>query len=326
MIYLFATFFLAVLIAEPIINLLVKLKSEQSFRDLGPKSHIETKQGTPTMGAWIFLIPIFIALAYLYFQSKDLRVLFILFSFIVGTSMGALDDGLKVLKSNYAGLDSKNKLFIQLITSSLVVFFSKPEFLSYIPTVNIEFSSLAHYLIEYIWAFCVIAGASNAINLTDGLDGLATGISVISFLALGLFLFIVFGDSNSYIISLSISGALLGFLIFNKKPARVFMGDTGSLALGMGLGTMAYINHVEWYLLIFAFIPVLEVLSVIAQVLSAKLSRKFFNKDWRLFKMAPLHHHFELSGLDESRVVQLFWTMQFIVAMVFLVFFVKITF
>lgn len=298
------------IIAKPIIYLLRKLKYKQAFRDLGPQSHIETKAGTPTMGAWIFLIPVFFVLAYLSIKSSSLEIILISISFIVGAILGTYDDLLKIIKKSSAGLDSKGKLLIQMLVSSLIVWL--------LGSSSHHFPGLPSFF-EYFWAFLVIAGASNAVNLTDGLDGLASGVSSASFAALGLLLFIT-GHIYSSFICLAVVGGLLAFLVFNKKPAQVFMGDTGSLALGMGLGAIAYVNHLEWYLLIFAFVPVLESISVILQVLCAKFSRKFLGRDIRPFKMAPLHHHFELCGMDETQVVRLFCFVQFSFAFAFLLY------
>lgn len=271
------------------------------------QSHIDEKSGTPTIGAVIFLLPFFLSATYLYFYLHDKNLAFVIFAFAIGAALGFADDALKIFKGHYGGVSSINKLLIQFLTSSTIVYFLNSD----------------STIFEYLWAFIVIAGASNAINLTDGLDGLATGVSIISFMSVGIFL-MSFGDDNSYTLCLGIVGALLAFLAFNKNPAQIFMGDTGSLALGMGLGTLAYVNNIEWYLLIFAIVPVLEALSVMAQVLSAKLSRKLFKRDWRPFKMAPLHHHFELLGLPETKVVRLFWTVQFVVAIGYLIYRLKL--
>ncbi len=296
-------FLLALLIAKPIILLLQKFKSIQSFREKGPQSHIETKAGTPTLGGLIFLLPFFLSMGYLYLQSQDSRIVLVAFAFAVGFGLGFIDDILKIIQKNHKGIDSKLKLLIQLIAVIVIVYL---------------LNSAAPYW-EYIWAFLVIAGSSNAINLTDGLDGLGASTSLFAFLFIGILL-LSFGDLNFYLLAISIVATLLAFLFFNKHPAQIFMGDTGSLSLGMGLGALAYINNLECYLLIFALVPVLETLSVIFQVSSAVISRKLFNKDWRPFKMAPLHHHFELSGMKECYVVRSFCFFQLLISALFLSF------
>ncbi len=293
----------ALIIAKPIIKFLKSIKSIQSFRSQGPQSHLEAKAGTPTMGGWIFLVPIFIFGLLLYLQMKNFVILLVLAAFLVGALMGAFDDGLKILQSNYKGLGSLQKLFIQLLFSLAVAYVSG----RYLFTDIIAF--------EFIWAFLVIAGSSNAINLTDGLDGLA---SLMSMLAYGALAFVFWQQANFDLMyfAIIIVMALAAFLIFNFKPAKIFMGDTGSLALGMGLGTLAYLAKLEWYLLVFALIPVLETLSVVLQVLSAQISRRYFNRDWRIFKMAPLHHHFELCGMPELMVVLSFTFVQTLVIVI----------
>lgn len=313
------SFILGIVIAKPIISLLRSLKGYQAFREQGPQSHIQEKAGTPTMGAWIFLIPIFIFGIYKGWQVDSQSVFLVLLAFLVGSIIGGVDDSLKILKSNYKGLDSKQKLIFQFILSSVIVFASQRYLFvesSFIP----EQFNFILIVFEFIWAFCVIAGTSNAINISDGLDGLATTLSILAFIG---FAGVFYLENYFYLFDLTliIIAALIAFLIFNKKPAQVFMGDTGSLALGMGLGTIAYISKQELYLLVFAIVPVIETLSVILQVLSAKLSRKYLGKDIRLFKMAPLHHHFELSGFPETTVVLMFAIFQLVFLVAGLLFF-----
>lgn len=296
-------------IAKPVIAILKKLKGYQSFREQGPQSHLEEKMGTPTMGAWIFLIPIFLFGTYHAYEVHSQSIFLVLFAFFIGSVIGAIDDVLKVLKSNYKGLDSKQKLIAQLLLSVAIVLFSE----RYKFVANAVIPESFNWILviaEFVWAFCVIAGSSNAINISDGLDGLATSLSILAFTG---FAAIFYLENYFYLfdISLIVVAALIAFLIFNKKPAQVFMGDTGSLALGMGLGTIAYISKQELYLLVFAIVPVLETISVILQVASAKLSRKFIGRDIRIFKMAPLHHHFELSGFSEGFIVIVFSLLQF---------------
>lgn len=291
--------FLAFIIGRPVIKALTKLKSIQSFRSQGPQSHIETKAGTPTMGGIIFLLPILCSSLAIAFISQSKIAILVAFAFLAGALIGGIDDLLKVLKANYRGINSFVKLIAQFTASSLIVYFSGRYLF---PSFNINDTSLIPVIIEFIWAFFVIAGTTNAINLSDGLDGLATMLSIIAFGSMGYFLWLQ-GDTYTVYLCIAIVFALFGFLIFNFKPAKVFMGDIGSLALGMGLGTLAYVTNSEWYLLIFAFMPVIETLSVMLQVSSAILSRKFLNKDIRIFKMAPLHHHFELIGFNEIIIV-----------------------
>ena len=310
-------FILGIAIAKPFIAFLKSLNSLQTFREQGPKSHIGSKSGTPTMGAWIFLIPIFITLGILYYNNGGISIILVGGALAIGALIGAIDDILKILKSNYKGLNSIQKLVIQLLASTAVAYFSGRYLFADINTNFPEWMGPLLIVGEFIWAFLVIAGTSNAINLSDGLDGLATTLSILAFGGLGCLLWFRTEFSAVSIIIIIVAG-LAAFLIFNFHPAKVFMGDTGSLALGMGLGALAYLTKTEWYLLIFALVPVLETLSVILQVLGAKLSRRFLGRDLRPFKMAPLHHHFELCGMHELAVVYLFAGLQLIISLVFL--------
>lgn len=314
--YLYSSlaFVIGIVIAKPIISQLIAIKSTQSFREQGPKSHIETKLGTPTMGAWIFLIPILITMIMIYFNDPNMRIILTFAAFLIGTVLGAVDDILKVVGANYKGVDSKQKLLVQLVTSFAIAYFSGRYLFA---SVETEIPSPIIIGLEFIWAFIVIAGSSNAINLTDGLDGLAASLSALAFTGLGILLYIN-EDFSLALICITVVAALIAFLFFNLHPAKVFMGDTGSLALGMGLGAIAYLAKLEWYLLIFALVPVIETLSVVLQVMSAKLSRKFIGKDLRPLKMAPLHHHFELCGLHEVKILLIFIIIQVLCSGLFL--------
>ncbi len=308
------SFVMAFALGRPWIEFLVRSKSLQSFRELGPKSHIETKKNTPTMGGWIFLLPFFALSLILYFFTAQNEIVILFCATLFAAVIGAFDDGLKIWQSSYKGIDSKVKLLLQFIASITVAYFAARNF-------GIEHLSL-EFVFTALWAFLVIAGSTNAINLTDGLDGLATTISVIALIAFAFFLFDYTGSGLEgavyFALCAILVAALLGFLVYNRKPAQVFMGDTGSLALGMFFGTMAYLAKAEWYLFVFLLLPIIEALSVIIQVASAKLSRKFLGRDLRVFKMAPLHHHFELCGMSENMVVISFAVFQLLVAAVYL--------
>jgi phospho-N-acetylmuramoyl-pentapeptide-transferase len=315
-IYSSLAFVLAILIARPIINFLTRIKSLQSFREQGPESHIRQKSGTPTMGGWIFLLPILIIGFAIYLQTNSKALLIGLTAILIGALMGAVDDSAKILQGNYKGIDSKLKLFIQLLTSCGITYFSERYLFAGINPELPAWTSSFFIVFEFIWAFCVIAGTSNAINLSDGLDGLATILSILAYGALAVILW-THGDFYSVTLCLIVCASLAGFLFFNFKPAKIFMGDTGSLALGMGLGCIAYLNKLEWYLLIIALVPVLETVSVMLQVASSQLSRRLLGKDIRPFKMAPLHHHFELCGMPELVVVLGFSAVQLLVTIIF---------
>jgi phospho-N-acetylmuramoyl-pentapeptide-transferase len=315
-IYSSLAFVLAILIARPIINFLTRIKSIQSFREQGPQSHIRQKSGTPTMGGWIFLIPILLIGFLVYLQTHSKALLIGLIAILIGALMGAVDDTAKIMQANYKGIDSRLKLFIQLLTSSGITYFSERYLFAGINPELPEWMSPVLILFEFVWAFFVIAGTSNAINLSDGLDGLATILSILAYGALAVILWTT-GDFYSVTLCLIVCSGLAGFLFFNFKPAKIFMGDTGSLALGMGLGCIAYLNKLEWYLLVIALVPVLETISVMLQVASSQLSRRILGKDLRPFKMAPLHHHFELCGIPELIVVLGFSFFQLLVTIIF---------
>lgn len=302
-IYFCVPFLLSLVLGLPIIKGLQHFKSVQAFRELGPQSHIVEKIGTPTMGSWIFVIP-FLLLTLYYCFSTDFNknILISILAFIAAFILGLADDALKIFKSNYRGLSSKQKLLLQFLISTLVLFFSGKAFTVF----------------AVIWAFMVIAGASNAFNLTDGLDGLLSLQTLAALIALQLYM-IILGDWTFFPISLTLSATLIAFLFFNLKPAKVFMGDSGSLALGTLVGVMAYLKGLEWFLFVFTLIPVLEAFSVVIQVSYFKITKKLYGEGKRLFRMSPLHHHFELSGFSENQVVWGFFIIQIIVSMTFFV-------
>jgi len=308
------SFVTAFAFARPWIEFLRRSKSLQSFRELGPKSHIETKKNTPTMGGLIFLLPFFVLMLVLYFFTAQNEIVILFCATLFAALMGAVDDGLKIWQSSYKGIDSRTKLVLQFVASTAVAYFAARNY--GISHLSLEFAITA------LWAFLVIAGSTNALNLTDGLDGLATTISIVALLGFAFFLFDYTGSGLEgavyFALCVILAAALLGFLVYNRKPAQVFMGDTGSLALGMFFGTMAYLAKAEWYLFVFLLLPIIESLSVIIQVASAKLSRKFLGRDIRVFKMAPLHHHFELCGMQENMVVISFAGLQLVLVLVYL--------
>ncbi|WP_296953940.1 phospho-N-acetylmuramoyl-pentapeptide-transferase [uncultured Dialister sp.] len=280
------------------IPLLKKLKARQSVREEGPKSH-RIKSGTPTMGG-IFML--FASLIVVIFNKMiDPSVLWLLFLTLGHGILGFLDDFIKAEKKRNLGLTAKQKMLGQLILAGLfcwgVVDTLQLPFSIAIPFVQSDISIGWFY---YPFVVLVIVGTSNAVNLTDGLDGLASGCCVIAFSAYAIYCYMTgFNDLGYFIITLA--GACVGFLFFNYHPAKVFMGDTGSLALGGAIAGIAVITRTELLLVFLGLIFVLEALSVIIQVASFQLTGK------RVFKMSPLHHHFELSGWSEVHVVWAFW-------------------
>jgi len=291
--------FIGVILGPMVLPILRRLKFGQSIRDDGPKRHLE-KAGTPTMGGLMFLVSF--ALATLMFAPKTLEI-FLLLGVTLGYGLiGFLDDYIKVVLKRSLGLRAAQKivgqLVIALILAYVVVFQLDRGTELIIPFTQFTFDfGLVFYLFFVVF---IAIGTSNAVNLTDGLDGLATGITVITAATFALIAFKT-GHNDVAIALMALAGACLGFLVFNFHPAKVFMGDTGSLALGGALVTAAVITETELLLPIIGAVYVAETLSVIIQVISFKLTGK------RVFRMSPLHHHFELVGWSEKKVVSVFW-------------------
>ena len=280
------------------IPLLKKLKARQSVREEGPKSH-RVKSGTPTMGG-IFMLAA--SLVVVFFNKMiDPAVLWLLFLTIGHGILGFLDDFIKAEKKRNLGLTARQKMLGQLILAGLfcwgVVDTLGLPFSIAIPFTQCDISIGWFY---YPFVILVIVGTSNAVNLTDGLDGLASGCCIIAFSAYAVYCYMNGVNDLGYFIII-LAGSCAGFLFFNYHPAKVFMGDTGSLALGGAIAGIAVITRTELLLIFLGLIFVLEALSVIVQVASFQLTGK------RVFKMSPLHHHFELSGWSEVHVVWAFW-------------------
>ena len=314
---LLISFTLTVLLAQIIIPILKKIKIGQIERTDGPESHLK-KQGTPTMGGIIFIIAIFICTigAYIFCKKhflldsidKIIPMLFLIMGFGI---VGFIDDYKKLVLHNTKGLSPKAKMLGLMIISILyilfIILFTNNETSIFIPILKttIELPKL----IYIIFALLVILGTTNAVNLTDGVDGLSSSVCAIIITTLT-----IIGILNSiYEVSIlgSISvGAILGFLMFNLHPAKVMMGDTGSLFIGGLISCLALYLKMPLILIIIAIIPILETLSVMIQVAYYKKTGN------RIFKMAPLHHHFELSGWNENKVVRVFSVITLIVCII----------
>jgi phospho-N-acetylmuramoyl-pentapeptide-transferase len=295
-------FLITVLISPIFIPFLRRLKFGQSIREEGPKSH-QKKSGTPTMGGVMILLSIIITTLVMTGKFAEPTVktyLLILVTFGFGL-LGFLDDFIKVVLKRNLGLTSRQKLIGQIIISAIFYFiFKQNEFSTVVSIPLTDFSfdlGWFYFLFVTFW----LVGFSNAVNLTDGLDGLVSGTSAIAF---GAFAVLAWSLSQFEIaiFSVSVVGAVLGFLVFNTHPAKVFMGDTGSLALGGAIATIAILLKLEILLIVIGFVFVMETLSVILQVISFKTTGK------RIFRMSPLHHHYELIGWSEWRVVVTFWS------------------
>ncbi len=300
-----------VLVLGPIfIPLLHRLKFGQSIRTEGPKSH-QVKSGTPTMGGIFMIAGIVIATA----LRADLtpEILLALFITLGHFVLGFLDDYIKVVKKRNLGLKARQKLLGQIIIAAVTIYFATTrlgiETTLWLPVIGENVDLGAAY---YVLVLLVIVGASNAVNLTDGLDGLASGCMAIA-ASVYCAICLITNHSGLAIFCAAIIGACLGFLRFNFHPAKVFMGDTGSLALGGAFAAMGILTHTELLLPVVGLIFVCEALSVIIQVISFQTTGK------RVFKMSPIHHHFELSGWSELKVVFVFWAVGLIAGVIGLI-------
>ncbi|HBC97770.1 MAG TPA: phospho-N-acetylmuramoyl-pentapeptide-transferase [Clostridium sp.] len=301
-------FFIAMLEGPILIPLLHKFKFGQSIREDGPKTHLK-KAGTPTMGGIIFILATFITMAVIVRKPSD-EAMIALYAFIGFGIIGAIDDTLKIVRKKNLGLRAYQKMILLLVISGIFAYYSANN--PYIGTsIIIPFKKDTWDLGVFYIPFIIVyfAATTNAVNLTDGLDGLATSVTllVMTFLALVSF---AMGHITLAIFCAVLAGALLGFLKYNAFPAQIFMGDTGSLALGGAVGAVAMILKLPLLVVIIGGIYVLETLSVILQVFSFKLTGK------RIFKMSPIHHHFELSGWHETKVVSVFCIVTVILCLV----------
>lgn len=298
-----------VLMLAPIcIPILHRLKFGQSIRAEGPKSH-QVKSGTPTMGG-IFLIA-GIVVATVLFADWNTEIFLALFILIGHFILGFIDDYLKVVHKQNQGLLARYKLAGQIlivIITTLVASYTVLDFAPtiWIPLANVTINAGALYLLFMLF---VLVGASNAVNLTDGLDGLASGCMAIAASCYAVICLLT-GHDDLAIFCAAIVGACIGFLKFNFHPAKVFMGDTGSLALGGAFAAIGILSRTEILLAVVGFVFVCEALSVILQVISFQTTGK------RIFRMSPLHHHFELGGWSEVKVVFVFWTVGLIAGII----------
>ncbi|EGT4137119.1 phospho-N-acetylmuramoyl-pentapeptide-transferase [Clostridium perfringens] len=290
------SFIVASILGPIIIPLLHKLKFGQNIRQEGPKSHLK-KAGTPTIGGLIFIFATIITMFIMVGNPTD-EAMIALYSFVGFGFVGFLDDLLKIIKKKNEGLTSGQKMILLLIVSGFLTWYAY----KYIGTsINIPFlNGQINLGLFYIpAAMFYFAGVTNAVNLTDGLDGLATSVTVLVTTFLGIISYNL-GHISLAIFCVALAGALLAFLRFNAFPARVFMGDTGSLALGGAVAMVALILKMPLILVLIGIIYVIETLSVILQVASFKFTGK------RIFKMAPIHHHFEQLGWSETKIVSVF--------------------
>lgn len=295
-------FLITVLISPFFIPFLRRLKFGQSIREEGPKSH-QKKTGTPTMGGLMIIFSIVVTTLVMInkFSEPTIKTYLLLLVLLGFGLLGFLDDFIKVVMKRNLGLTSRQKLLGQIIISLIFYFVLRENEFS--TAISIPFIEKPLELGWFYALFIIfwLVGFSNAVNLTDGLDGLVSGTSAVAF---GAFAVLAWSQSQFEIsiFSVAIVGAVLGFLVFNAHPAKVFMGDTGSLALGGAIAAIAILTKTEILLILIGGVFVIETLSVILQVISFKSTGR------RIFRMSPLHHHYELVGWSEWRVVATFWT------------------
>ena len=310
-----AGFLISAVLGLILVPCLKKLRVGQKISIFVGETH-RKKEGTPTMGGLIFIIPTVVATLALILTGKipyTSNLGIVLLVFLGYACIGFIDDFLSIRKGDNEGLTTYQKLFMQVLIA--IGFFyiymrSGGQTSWVVGTLHID--------IEMGWLYglfilFVLVGASNAVNLTDGLDGLAGGLSAIAFIAFSLISLMV-GFEDLGIFSLILTGSLLGFLIYNTYPAKIFMGDTGSLALGGVMGAIAILTHRELTLLVVASVFVIETLSVIIQTFWVQVFHK------KVFLMTPLHHHFEKLGWKETDIVKLFWVVGLILSMAGIIF------
>ncbi|MFZ0390596.1 MAG: phospho-N-acetylmuramoyl-pentapeptide-transferase [Calditrichia bacterium] len=324
----------SLIIGPRIIRKLQQKQIGEEIRKDGPQTHLQ-KAGTPTMGGAIILAGVIIGVV-LWARLSNFYVQLIFISTLWMGWVGFIDDYLKTVKKKKKGLVAKYKLTGQIILGLFIgamIFFNQRFILEGINS-NTSMPFFKNLEVDFSWLYIpivvlVITGTSNAVNLTDGLDGLATGLVAVAVLAFGgmayvtgninfsNYLNIIYlpGSGELTVYCLAVMGATMGFLWYNAYPAQVFMGDTGALALGSTIGTAAVLIKKEILLLLIGGVFVAEALSVILQTSYFKYTRKRYGEGRRLLKMAPLHHHFELKGWHEAKVVTRFWIVGILLAL-----------
>lgn len=312
-------FIFATITGLVIIPLLKKIHASQSLSIYLKRAH-KSKEGTPTMGGIIFIIPAIIITIIFALLNKikiTYNLIIIIFTFVSYAIIGFIDDYLIIKRHNNKGLTKTQKFTMQIIVA--IIFFylfmkSGSEPLLWVHSLNFKLNIGWLYGIFILF---VLVASSNAVNLTDGLDGLAGGLSVISFLTFGIIAWNsgwLEGYEDIATFAFTLVGTLLGFLMYNTNKAKIFMGDTGSLCLGATLGGYAILTRHELLLVVIGFVFVIETLSCVIQIIVYKLIKK------RVFPMTPIHHTFEKMGMKETDIVKLFWTVGLIASMFALVY------
>ena len=313
------SFILSIVLGFLIIPFLKKKKLDQILNRYLEEAH-KKKSGTPTMGGIIFIVPTILIILFLLLLNiieLNYSLIIVLFTFLSYSLIGFIDDYLIIIKNNNNGLSESSKFVLQLFVA--VIFFylfmkAGNEPLLWIHTINLRLDIGWLYGLFILF---VLVASSNAVNLTDGLDGLAGGLSIIAFLTFGIIAYDtgwLEGYESVALFCFALVGSILGFLVFNSNPAKIFMGDTGSLALGATLGSIAIVTRHELLLVLIGIVFVIETLSCIIQRTYYKFTKK------RLFLMTPIHHSFEKKGWDEHDIVKLFWIVGLIASLLALTF------
>ena len=301
-------FFISLLTTKNGLEIVRKLNFLQNIRTEGPSNHYK-KGDTPTMGGVFMIVPFLIFLLIITINLGSLKLFLLLLTILGFFITGFLDDYLSIKNRKNTGLKTKEKFIQQRIISTIFILIAyEKNLINPLITISDSWGINMNIFILPI-SFLVLVGMSNSVNLTDGLDGLAAGCSGIVFYGLGTEILLK-EQQELFVFSIlcySMSGICLGFLKHNSYPAKIFMGDTGSLSIGAIMGAIALLTNSVFTLFIFSGIFIIESLSVILQVGFFKITKKLFHSGKRLFLMAPLHHHFELQGVEEQNIVGNFW-------------------
>ena len=305
--YILVALIISLILGKIFIPVLQRLKAGQSIREDGPQSHL-VKSGTPTMGGVIFLVTVL--LTTVIFRNFTMDNLMLLFSTFAFGLVGFIDDYIKVVKKRNLGLTAKQKLILQIIATLVLIFYQYKSTDLSTQIINPFTGNMINMGYLYIpFILFVVVGTVNSVNLTDGLDGLSSGVTIILLIFFSI-ASVKMERMSIAVFSLLLAGALLGFLFYNKYPAKVFMGDTGSLALGGAVSAIAVLLNLPLLLPIVGGVYFIETLSVIIQVVSFKTRGK------RVFLMAPLHHHFEQKGWKETKVVAVFYILEILLCII----------
>ena len=301
-------FFISLLTTKYGLKIIKQLNLLQNIRIEGPSNHI-SKKNTPTLGGIFIIVPFLILILLISIKLTSIKLFLLFLTISCYFLVGFTDDYLSIKNKKNTGLKSNQKFLLQTFFALFFIFIAlKKNYISHEILINNNWMIDSNVLI-ITFCFFTLVGLSNAVNLTDGLDGLASGCSSIVFYGLGTEILLQ-GDQELIIFSVicySMAGLCLGFLKFNKYPAKIFMGDTGSLSIGASLGCISILTNSFFTLFIFSGIFIIEALSVIIQVSFFKITKRFLNNGKRLFLMTPIHHHFELKGIKEENIVENFW-------------------